>query len=88
MDIVQKNVGSKDFFIALGIICLVILMAGMWLLDLSVTAMFVGNIILTNGFWTLNPDKAYHIGMYIIIFSGVLSSSGVIYLASRYWRVE
>jgi hypothetical protein len=47
---------------------LVLFMFGVWLLDISASAIFVGRVV-TNGFWEYDPVKSYHLGMYTMLFT-------------------
>jgi len=66
---------SSPSNILLGIGFIILLMAGLWVVDVSVSAMINqprcnGTTVMTNGFYNMSPIQAYHVGLYFIFISG------------------
>jgi len=54
------------------IVLTIIFMTSIWVTDISVTMLNVGQGYLTNGFWIISPSQSYHIGLYLAILSFTL----------------
>lgn len=67
---------------SLCLIFLVMALVGAWLIDISVSALLINKeidqgrfdtrgdrMILSNGFWALDPAQGYHIGLWTVIIS-------------------
>lgn len=65
-------------YIAITITLFSVILMALWLIDVSVSAILTESIlcdsginvtmILTNGFYTQDPVKMYHVGLWIVIF--------------------
>lgn len=66
---IQVNKGKYELR---NIILTVIFMLGLWFIDVSVTTINMGNGLLYNGFWFMNPVVGYHSGIYIVVISFLL----------------
>lgn len=65
---------GKSNWIAILIFLTVVFMISLWMIDVSISAMNVsagalGKAEITNGFWTREPVKMYHIALCLAIGS-------------------
>ncbi len=61
------------------LVCMTILVTGVWAIDISVSAMVASSktgeqIILTSGWWNRSPILQYHIGLYMVYLSSLIIS--------------
>jgi len=67
------KIKTRGEWICVVIALIIVIMACLWCIDISVSAMLAGGV-LSNGFLLNNPAQMYHIGIYGIILSTMLLS--------------
>lgn len=52
------------FIVSVGLI-------GAWTMDVGVSGIGAGNanVVLSNGFWSINPAQGYHLGLFMVLGS-------------------
>jgi len=83
-----EKIGWQYLKAAAILVCMTMLMAGIWATDISVSAMVVSSktgeqIILTSGWWNRSPIIQYHIGLYMVYISSLIISLIAIYEVLR-----
>ncbi len=51
---------------------IVLAMAGLWTIDIGVSAQVVPNVVTTNGWWVRDGVQTYHLGLYLTIAGNTL----------------
>lgn len=58
-------------YVALTCVCCILIILGLWTIDISTTAL-LSDLIMTNGFYTMNPAVMYHIGIYLVVLCSLV----------------
>ncbi len=88
----QHKPTDRAFLLIVAIICLItIMMMALWAIDISVSALLVGNVVeeplfLTNGFWKTNPTQLYHQGLWMLTICMTLLGIIGVYLTLILFR--
>jgi len=79
---------KKHIIILVG--CAMLIVCGMWTIDISVSGMIIGdpNLALTNGFWERTPMQGYHIGIWLVFGSTLILVSEMIWIICDQERVK
>jgi len=65
------KIKTRGEWICIIIALIVLIMACLWCVDISVSAMLAGGV-LSNGFLFRNPAQMYHIGLYGTILGSIM----------------
>lgn len=68
MELEKDQIKRLKRKIALGGAITVVFVISLWLIDISISALNTGGM-LTSGFWTVDPSKMFHLGLYLAIGS-------------------
>lgn len=71
---------KRSNWVAVLIFLIFVFMGGVWTVDVSVSAMLVGNTVMTNGWFFREPMQSYHAGLYMTIASAFAMSLVLIHL--------
>lgn len=80
-------------YIAINMVCVIIIMMCLWAIDISLSTMVIGSQLnielqLTNGFRVTDPMKLYHFGLWGIVFCITVMMFSVINLSVRVMKEE
>ena len=70
-------------WVAVVIFLVFVFMGGVWTVDVSVSAMLIGNTVMTNGWFFREPMQSYHEGLYMAIVSTFAMSLILIHVLVR-----